>query len=365
MEQRVILFFADRLPPHIGGMEIHGRYFIEHFSGHKSFPLTGIVTKTANGEDCLIAGNHKYVIDIEELPTLVQPDIIFFNSGKWIEQLIDLRHLFPTAYFIYRTGGNEIIKAPLVRQDIFGHKLRQVYWASSLNQVIDLLITNSNFTETRLREIGIKCAFARCIGGVNFTALKRKSSIKNNNPLRLFCAARFVAYKNHDLLLSVFHELILRGQDICLRLAGAGPLLDDIKQRVRIYKLESVVKFLGALDNEAVCQEITSADVYIQLSSDYLTEVPGGAYIHTEGMGRSILEALSAGTFVITGKSGALPEIVSEDRGLLVDVNDGIAITNKIEQTLKKLPTRLPPIEDYSWANLFNRYEEIMMRLMQ
>ncbi|MDF2866693.1 MAG: hypothetical protein K0S11_163 [Gammaproteobacteria bacterium] len=363
MDQRVILFFADRLPPLIGGMEMHGRYFIEHFSDHKSLPLTGIVTKTPNGEDCLIAKNHKYVIDIEKLPTLVKPDILFFNSGKWIEELIELRHLFPSAYFIYRTGGNEILKAPLARQAIFEHKLRQAYWASSLNQAIDLLITNSNFTEARLREIGIKCAFARCIGGVNPTALKSKSSIQNNSPLRLFCAARFVAYKNHELLLSVFHELILRGQDICLHLAGDGPLLDDIKRQVKAYKLESVVKFLGALDNEAVCQEITSADVYIQLSTDYLTKVPGGTYIHTEGMGRSILEALSAGTFVIAGKSGALPEMVSEDRGLLVDVNDRTAITDKIEQTLKQLPSKLPPIEDYSWANLFSRYEEIMMRL--
>ncbi len=366
MDQRVILFFADRLPPLIGGMEIHGRYFIEHFSEHKSLPLVGIVTKTPTGEDCLQVENHKYVIALKELPTLVKPDIIFFNSGKWIEELIELRQLFPRAYFIYRTGGNEIVKAPLIRQNIFEHKLRQAYWASSLNQAIDLLITNSYFTETRLREIGIECTFARCIGGVNPAALKRKSSIKNNGPLKLFCAARFVAYKNHDLLLSVFHELVLRGQDVCLRLAGDGPLLDDIKQQVRAYRLESVVKFLGTLNNEAVCQEITRADVYIQLSSDYLTKVPGGAYIHTEGMGRSILEALSAGTFVIVGKSGALPEMVTEDRGLLVDINDGIAaITDKIEQTLKQLPSSLSPIDDYSWVNLFNQYEQIMLRLAQ
>lgn len=363
MNIKSILFFADRLPPLIGGMEMHARYFIEYFSDHSAFPLLGIITKSPAGEDLLIEKDYRRSIDIKMLPKLFKPTILFFNSGRWIEELATLHLLFPSAIFIYRTGGNEIIKAPLEHQTIFEHPLRQAYWVTNLNHSIDLLITNSAFTETRLREIGITCAFARCIGGVNTIALKQQSSSSTKNTLHLFCAARFVPYKNHHLLISIFHQLILRGHAIRLRFAGDGPLLAEIKDHVKNSKLESAVEFLGAVDNETVCQEIADADVYIQLSTDYVTKVLGGEYIHSEGMGRSILEALSAGTFVIAGKCGALSEIITPNNGLLIELNDLTTITDKIEQALNQLPVNLPGTDDYSWENLFNHYEKMMMQV--
>jgi glycosyltransferase involved in cell wall biosynthesis len=365
MNSKSILFFADRLPPLVGGMEMHAHYFIEYFSDHLSFPLLGTISKTSTGENILISKQSENIIDIETLPQLFNPNIIFFNSGRWIEKLEFLRKLFPTAVFIYRTGGNEILKAPLVDQDISNHKLRQDYWASTLNNTIELIITNSNFTETRLRKIGIKPSFARCVGGVNISALKRKSFVSSYNRVQLFCAARFVPYKNHHLLLSLIHQLILRSHPISLRLAGDGPLLSKIKAQAKEYKLDSIVEFLGALNNEETCKEIANADIYIQLSTDYLTKVPGGEYIHSEGMGRSILEALSAGTFIIAGKCGALFEIVDKNKGLLVDVNNvNLAkITDNVEAILKKLPIKLPFITEYSWENLFLRYEKLMLEL--
>jgi glycosyltransferase involved in cell wall biosynthesis len=363
MTTKPILFFADRLPPLIGGMEMHARYFIEHFSEHTTFPLIGTITKTPAGEDCLITNENKKIIDFKMLAKAFQPALLFFNSGRWIEKLAQLRHLFPTATFLYRTGGNEILKAPLEQKIILDHKLRQAYWASILNNSLDLLITNSAFTEARLREIGITCTLARCIGGVNTTTIKQKSPAHSHNTLRLFCAARFVPYKNHSLLIKVLHELILRGHAINLRLAGDGPLFAEIKNQIKQYKLEAAVEFLGAVDNETVCQEIVDADIYIQLSSDYVTKVSGGEYIHSEGMGRSILEALSAGTFVVAGKCGALPEVVTEDKGLLVELNDLTTLTNQIEKAIKLLPINLPGTHDYSWSNLFRQYERLMARL--
>jgi glycosyltransferase involved in cell wall biosynthesis len=76
-------------------------------------------------------------------------------------------------------------------------------------------------------------------------------------------------------------------------------------------------------------------------------------------MGRSILEALSAGTFVIAGRNGALHEIVTEDRGLLIDLTHSDRIVNKIEKIIENPPNKLPFIETYSWNNTFEQYEGI------
>jgi glycosyltransferase involved in cell wall biosynthesis len=355
-----ILFFADRLPPLPGGMEVHAGYFIEHFTNHQRFPLAGLITKDDEGEDCLVKGTDKLPIRLKELPKLFAPRFVFFNSGRWIEELPQIRNLFSNAMFLYRTGGNEIIKAPLTRNQIPDHSLRQTYWASTLNEAIDLMITNSAYTEARLRTLNLTCPFARVVGGVNTAMLKRTDTLSNSQPIRIFCAARFVPYKNHALLISLIHKLIFRGYNISLRLAGDGPLFTQIQQQVQQLELGPFVEFLGVLDNKATCQEITHADFYMQLSGDYTTEVEGGSYIHSECMGRSLLEALTAGTFVIAGNSGACSEIVTKERGLLVDLDNINQITDKIEDLIKDPPLRQPFMNDYCWENIFKSYERIL-----
>ncbi|MBK6534181.1 MAG: hypothetical protein IPF99_32820 [Deltaproteobacteria bacterium] len=57
--------------------------------------------------------------------------MVFFNSGRWIEDLPRLRASFPRALFVYRTGGNEILKAPLERVVIADHLARQAHWAGN------------------------------------------------------------------------------------------------------------------------------------------------------------------------------------------------------------------------------------------
>lgn len=353
-----ILLFADRLPPLTGGMEMHAKYFIEYFFGHPRFPLLAIISKDSEKRDILLWKGTTEIINFEILSQRFNPELIFFNSGCWIEGMERLKEMFHQTKFIYRTGGNEILKAPLVQKKIPNHLSRQNYWKDTINRNVDLMITNSTYTESRLHKLGIITPFIRCVGGVNVDALKYSKRYFQDCKT-IFCAARFVPYKNHLLLLDVFHQLRSRGFDVALRFAGDGPCFGNAKKYASDLGLDSAVNFLGVLDNEKVCQEIAQADVYMQLSADILTEVPGGSYIHSECMGRSILEAITAGTYVIAGRSGALEEIVSSDRGSLVDLDPPLAIANKIEDVFRSLPARPSFCKDYSWKTLFKRYEEI------
>lgn len=352
-----ILFFADKLPPLVGGMELHADYFTRYFTNHTKFRLLGIITKNEAGIDQLLLDETLLPIDLKDLPKIIEPAFVFFNSGRWIEELLLIRQLYPKSKFIYRTGGNEILKAPLINKRISDHKKRQEYWVESLNATIDTLITNSSFTENRLNHLGITCPFLRCVGGVNLEGLTPDLNVQKSKRLKLFCAARFVAYKNHTLLIELIDSLIKRGHILELNLAGDGPLRENIQQLVKSKKLENSVKFLGTLENRRVCLEIANSDIYIQLSCDYLTKVEGGSYLHSEGMGRSILEAISAGTFVIAGHSGALSEIVTPDRGLLLDLNDVDAMVESLEQVFLKKPPRRSLYYGYCWSEVFKKYE--------
>jgi glycosyltransferase involved in cell wall biosynthesis len=165
-------------------------------------------------------------------------------------------------------------------------------------------------------------------------------------------------------LLAVIHELVfLRGYKLRLRLAGDGPLFAQAKEQVCRDGLTSVVEFLGVLDNKQTCQEIAHAHLYMQLSYDQMIKVPGGAYIHAEGMGRSILEALTAGTFVVAGRSGALSEIVTAGRGILLELNNIKQIVNQLEPVLQNIPVPLPLLDDFSWTKIFKGYETVFRNI--
>ena len=358
MTPRPVVLFADRVPPLVGGVETHAGYFIEHFTAHPRFPLVAIVGRDGDGQDRVMHGSTSTTGgELAGRIAALAPAIVFFNSGRWIEDLRALRRAIPAATFVYRTGGNEILKAPLERAAIDTHVDRQAFWASALNDTIDLLITNSAFTERRLRGIGVACRFLRCVGGVDNLAVAAASPGTPSDLPVWCCAARFVPYKNHRLLVEVVAALRRRGHGVSLRLVGGGPLLPEVRAQVRGLGLDGSVTFLGELANRDVCREIAAADAYVQFSGDQVTTVPGGSYVHSEGMGRSILEALAAGTFVIAGRSGALPEVVTVDRGVLVELDSPDAVADAIAPLMEAGIPRLPPLRDYGWPALFANYE--------
>lgn len=128
-------------------------------------------------------------------------------------------------------------------------------------------------------------------------------------PFRYFCLAKLVSGKNIDLLLRSFKDLLGKGRDILLEIGGFG---DD---QVRLEKLAlhlgltGKVKFLGKLSREQVREAYHRTHAFV-LASDF--ETFGVVYI----------EAMACGLPVIATRCGGPEDIVSEETGLLVDVND-------------------------------------------
>ena len=56
---------------------------------------------------------------------------------------------------------------------------------------------------------------------------------------------RFVKQKNHSFLIDIFNEIKKKHDDSILLLAGQGPLMNEIKEKVNDLALENSVKFLG------------------------------------------------------------------------------------------------------------------------
>ena len=74
---------------------------------------------------------------------------------------------------------------------------------------------------------------------------KRKELGIKDDALVIGHIGRFVAQKNHDYLIDIFNEIHKKNNNSILLLAGQGPLMEDIKNKVKELNLDDSVKFLG------------------------------------------------------------------------------------------------------------------------
>lgn len=74
---------------------------------------------------------------------------------------------------------------------------------------------------------------------------KRKELGIKDDTLVIGHLGRFVAQKNHDFLIDIFNEIHKKNNNSILLLAGQGPLMEDIKNKVKDLNLDDSVKFLG------------------------------------------------------------------------------------------------------------------------
>ena len=74
---------------------------------------------------------------------------------------------------------------------------------------------------------------------------KRKELNISDDTLVIGHVGRFVEQKNHRFLIDIFYEVHKKEKNSILLLAGQGPLMDEIKEKVKKLGLEDNVRFLG------------------------------------------------------------------------------------------------------------------------
>ena len=74
---------------------------------------------------------------------------------------------------------------------------------------------------------------------------KRKELGISDDTLVIGHIGRFVAQKNHTFLIDIFNEYHKTNQDSVLLLIGLGPLIEEVKEKVKKLKLDKYVMFLG------------------------------------------------------------------------------------------------------------------------
>ncbi|GKX66108.1 glycosyltransferase [Inconstantimicrobium mannanitabidum] len=167
----------------------------------------------------------------------------------------------------------------------------------------------------------------------NFTLDKRNDSYNETEKFTFFSCAFLEPDKGMDILIKAFNKGFKNSENVVLRIGGAGRAVEELKSLIEELDLKDKVMLLGALSREEVSEEMQKCNCFALASRH-------------ETFGMVYVEALASGKPVIGTKNGGAEEIINENNGLLVEIDN----TEELCEAMK-----------YIYCNL-NKYTSEMLR---
>ena len=142
--------------------------------------------------------------------------------------------------------------------------------------------------------------------------------------------------KGHHLVI----EAIRKVPDATLLIAGTGPDRPQLEALAARLEVTGRVRFLGSLDQAALCDVYNCADALVLASS-------------REGWANVLLEAMACGTPVLGSAVWGTPEVIARpEAGLLLESRDAEGIAAAIARLRRALPERAATrryAEQFGW----------------
>lgn len=178
--------------------------------------------------------------------------------------------------------------------------------------------------------------------GVNFEQFYAKEKKPQSGPFQMVYAGGLSPRKNVDLLLKSCAILESRGIDYQLQIAGNHPDRTPYPKMAQDLKLKNVT-FSGFIPDEAMNDFYNKADLFVYTSK-------------YEGFGFAPLEAMAAGTPVVTTSGGSLDEVSGGGAQLVASYEEALAeaVISLSEDTEKRnqLASKGAKwVKQYTWKN--------------
>jgi phosphatidyl-myo-inositol dimannoside synthase len=158
------------------------------------------------------------------------------------------------------------------------------------------------------------------------------------------------SYKGVEHLIAAMPAVCTAFPDARLRIVGRGDGLPGLQSQVRRLNMTKAVEFTGYLSDEEIRGEFERCRLFALPSKK-------------EGFGLVYLEAMAHGRPCIGASSGGVPEVISQETGLLVEYGNVQAIASAIVDGLRRDWAMEPLLER---ARLFSylRFKERLASLL-
>lgn len=144
-----------------------------------------------------------------------------------------------------------------------------------------------------------------------------------SNVVRLLCVATITPRKGHDLLVAALAELRDRAWVLsCVGDTERSPeTVAALRASIAAAGLEDRILLTGKVDASQLAELLRSSDLFVLAT-------------HFEGYGMAVAQALTHGLPIVSTRTGAIAELVSERAGLLVEPNDVAALREALARLI-------------------------------
>jgi glycosyltransferase involved in cell wall biosynthesis len=293
----------------------------------------------------------KYIIDVKEKDGIVEVFIYYKKPESRTKQFFMLTKLYKKGFKkIYKLAGKpDLLHVHnLISPAVWSYKYardHQIPWVLSehwsgytsqtgvfaskmmwerklwqwYSEKAKCTIAVSNFLKNALIKNGI---------GKEHTVIPNvvesivQENARKDEEIRILNVSDMVdSIKNISGLLDSFASLVKDFPQIRLYLVGGGKDLKKLKEKVKEMGLNKAVVFYGRLKNEEVLALYNEID-FVVINS------------RVETFSVVAAEALLAGKPLITTKCGGVEEFVTKDQGILIKVDDAVALKNGIKNMI-------------------------------
>ena len=200
---------------------------------------------------------------------------------------------------------------------------RHPRWATRVLNRADVIVAPSEYQAERVREMGLPVeivpnALPRAAAAMSAATGDRFSS---TGPLRVLWMRTFHHNYFPEMALHVVHELVQRGVDVRLTMAGQDDgLLEPTMDRARELGVDGRVAFVGFLGPDEKATAFATHDLYLHTN-------------RIDNMPVSVLEASAAGLTVVATDVGGMRRLIDDERtGLIVPPGDVVAMADAVER---------------------------------
>ncbi len=186
--------------------------------------------------------------------------------------------------------------------------------------------------------------------------LKEWSPVDVHAPLNLVCIGSMCWHKGQDIVIEALSKLPqVKREKIKFHLVGDGPQMQELKNAVAANNLQDIVMFHGARND--VPFFLKEMDVFIMPSK-------------SEGLPMSIIEALRQGMYIMSTDTGAIPEMIKDEFGKIIDRNpyniakvlEELVDRNIINKEVKK-QSREHYLSNFTLSSMIDGYSKLLNSL--
>lgn len=376
-----LLVSSSYFPPHKGGISHLMAEVAKNLRPERVCCLTGVPQKKTGTENnnlfrvytrpCNGNGYTKALrlsltiieILIRERPQIIQ--LATVGEGRlvpWLKQWMKI------PYVVY-AHGNEILlaieKGPKSTELITLKKADRILAVSEFTAG---LVRRAGVDPGRIEIVHPGCDSERFRPTEPTCQFRKKLMGPRHKDRIILTIGNLVSRKGQDMVIRALPRVLKSVSDVTYLIIGDGPYRSQLERLARDMKVEDRVVFTGQVGQEDIPEVYSLCNVFAMPSRDQAESCD------VEGFGLVFLEANASGKPVIAGRSGGIPDAVSDGvSGFLVNPTDIDDIANAMVKLLlnRDLAERLGSqgrarvMRDFTWEGVANRIQGILEGVLQ